>query len=641
MAATKALMGCTGVWKMMMEKTMTDISFMVLPVLNVKGEISPRDIAARSGNLQVLRPLIEDDEAKVEDAKTPEGNTVLHFAARFGHTSLVNKLIERCPSLVHQSNFKGETPLHVAAKAGRDDVVELLIDKTDTSGLCISWIRDNSGNTPLHGAVRNGHSKVVKAFAKRDPLSLRWLNDAGESPLSIAIDMRFTKLAEAIIDLNKSTLDYRGNDDQTPLHRAVLRQDFDIMTKIITLKEDLVGEQDGRGRTPLHYAAALGHQKMVEVLIDKKPLIAYKGDKKRQIPLHLAAVNGQTRLIEALLEPCPETIESVDMMQQNILHIAAKNGNVGVVSYILKLPEMEDLVNSPDKDGNTPLHLAARNYHSDVVSVLSKNSKVEIRAINRSKRTAIVIVKLADDRGMELQKHLTLKALKSAYKQKAIHFEDATELDYGEVEKDEKPKEDGKKSREMAQIISVMSTLIATFTFSAVFTIPGGFENDGPDKGLAMLISKSTFRAFVISDAVAMTSSITAAVIVFWSSSRRDTESFLDTLPFAIALTWISLIAMALAFVTGLFVVLQRTLWLAILVCVIGCAPPFILYIFSPIFLIVFERVSKSQTSLGNRQNIVEDNPFLFIFRLMKIFVERQSYFLLAYLRRGVRGEVN
>ena len=39
MAAPRALMGWTGVWKMMMEETITDIRFMVLPMLNVKGEI--------------------------------------------------------------------------------------------------------------------------------------------------------------------------------------------------------------------------------------------------------------------------------------------------------------------------------------------------------------------------------------------------------------------------------------------------------------------------------------------------------------------------------------------------------------------------------------------------------------------------
>ena len=73
-----------------------------------------------------------------------------------------------------------------------------------------------------------------------------------------------------------------------------------------------------------------------------------------------------------------------------------------------------------------------------------------------------------------------------------------------------------------------------------------------------MLISRAAFQAFVVTDTIAMTSSITAAVIAFWSSSRRDNESFVDTLPFAIGLTWISLIAMALASVTGLFVVLRE-----------------------------------------------------------------------------------
>lgn len=44
MAAPSALMGWTGVWKIMMEETMTEIRFMVLPTLNVSGEISSNDM---------------------------------------------------------------------------------------------------------------------------------------------------------------------------------------------------------------------------------------------------------------------------------------------------------------------------------------------------------------------------------------------------------------------------------------------------------------------------------------------------------------------------------------------------------------------------------------------------------------------
>lgn len=44
MAAPSALMGWMGVWKMMMDETITDIRFKVFPMLNVKGEISSSDM---------------------------------------------------------------------------------------------------------------------------------------------------------------------------------------------------------------------------------------------------------------------------------------------------------------------------------------------------------------------------------------------------------------------------------------------------------------------------------------------------------------------------------------------------------------------------------------------------------------------
>lgn len=44
MAAPRAFTGWTGVLNMMIEDTMTDIRFMVFPMLNVKGEISSSDM---------------------------------------------------------------------------------------------------------------------------------------------------------------------------------------------------------------------------------------------------------------------------------------------------------------------------------------------------------------------------------------------------------------------------------------------------------------------------------------------------------------------------------------------------------------------------------------------------------------------
>lgn len=44
MAAPSALTGWTGVWKIMIDETITDILFIVLPMLKVKGEISSKDM---------------------------------------------------------------------------------------------------------------------------------------------------------------------------------------------------------------------------------------------------------------------------------------------------------------------------------------------------------------------------------------------------------------------------------------------------------------------------------------------------------------------------------------------------------------------------------------------------------------------
>ncbi|GMJ10280.1 hypothetical protein like AT4G03500 [Hibiscus trionum] len=568
--------------------------------------------AARTGDVNLIKQLV-DAEKNILSSTTPQGNTALHMAARFGYKALVEEIMNCQPSLVHKTNLKGETPCHVTAKAGWFDV--LLLFKAAVEDM--ARVRDVNGDTPLHCAVRNNHKLVVWLLVEGDQEALGMVNNAGQSPLVIAIDLGFSPLADSIIFANPSTLDHRGDNNQTPLHRAVLNRDIAVtMKRILALKPELIVEQDYRGRNPLHYAVSSGDSEMVKKLLASNISAAYQEDDNQQIPLHLAAKKGQVSLLKLLLNPCPDTIEMIDNEHRNILHLSAQNGFMNVVLYVLDLPEAEDLVNAPDSKGNSPLHLAAMNFHSNVVYILSRNPKVDIRVRNQNVQTALDAVYSIDDCGMELQKHLTLKTLKSSYRKRARDLLQDGGLHDTEVKKANKI---GQKSREMATTLLLMATLIATFTFTAAFTIPGGFKNEDPDEGMAVLIGKSAFKAFVVTDSIAFTTSMTAAVIVFWSSSYQVTESFMDTLPFAIGLTWIALLAMGLAFVTGLFVVLSKTLWLAILVCVIGCTSPAILYLFAPLFLLVFDRLSSSPTSLARRQNILEDNPFLFIFRLAKM----------------------
>lgn len=83
---------------------------------------------------------------------------------------------------------------------------------------------------------------------------------------------------------------------------------------------------------------------------------------------------------------------------------------------------MENLINLVDRNGNTPLHLATMGFHSDVVFTLSRHKGVKIRAKNHNTRnnTALEIAEITRANGKEIQKHLTLKALKTAYAKRAL-----------------------------------------------------------------------------------------------------------------------------------------------------------------------------------------------------------------------------
>ncbi|KAG5597483.1 hypothetical protein H5410_038715 [Solanum commersonii] len=63
-----------------------------------------------------------------------------------------------------------------------------------------------------------------------------------------------------------------------------------------------------------------------------------------------------------------------------------------------------------------------------------------------------------------------------------------------------------------------------TVTFAAGFTLPGGLENDnGPNKGMAILIKKAAFRAFIISDVLAFTCSA-ATICIYFTMADSDAD---------------------------------------------------------------------------------------------------------------------
>ena len=121
----------------------------------------------------------------------------------------------------------------------------------------------------------------------------------------------------------------------------------------------------------------------------------------------------------------------------------------------------------------------------------------------------------------------------------------------------------------------VVDGLIATVTFAAGITMPGGFIGiEGSHQGSAILTRNTAFRAFVITDTIAMVQSCSAAFIslfmpLLFHEKNPGGFSFLLAV-MAFCLTIFAMGATVLAFVTGTYAVLMHSLDLAIATCVIG-----------------------------------------------------------------------
>ncbi|XP_052192685.1 ankyrin repeat-containing protein ITN1-like [Diospyros lotus] len=531
-----------------------------------------------------ITEVLERDQVELHDQLTPRKNTVLHVAAQFqDNEECVRTMLIREQSLVRQVNSKGETALHIAARRGCSVTVRVLLEfskirdlESDVELLRMKTLEEK--DTALHEAVRNNHLGVVRLLLEEDPdLSYAAANSAGETPLYLAAERDYHEIVSAILAEPRRNHAYGGPNGRTALHAAVIAKCSNCVRNLLEKNRDLIRITDSNRWTPLHFAARFDVVPITKQLLDTDESIAHltANDADKMTALHLAAKWGSFGMMQELWSRCPDCWEMVNERGQNVLHIAIENENSDMIKQLFKSTfPVSNLLNEKDRDGNTPLHLLATSYCN--APELIRHRAANKGAFNKKNRTPIDAI-VFENANLNEENIMELINANAPLGRRNIISEDKERIEkLRRLSNEGKEKMDEQFTKVHSTIILVV-TLVATVTFAASFTVPGGFDgNQGPNEGMAVLVRKAAFKAFVISNTMAVTFSISALILLLVSSNFQ-TFCYLWQLKEFKRFTWgwkslvVSLVAMMVSLITGSFAVLATSMGLAVAVCVISC----------------------------------------------------------------------
>ncbi|KAA8527705.1 hypothetical protein F0562_035426 [Nyssa sinensis] len=323
-------------------------------------------------------------------------------------------------------------------------------------------------------------------------------------------------------------------------------------------KPSLTKEADKNGWTPLHYAARLGKQLRVSQLLGLDKSVAYLNsaeEDERKTALHVATSNGHVGVMEEILSHCPDCWEMLNSKGQNILHIAVESEKKKAVEFILKSSWHISLINQKDVGGNTPLHVSAT-IKTSMASLL-RHPRVDKMAVNKENLTALDLISSSDDTLPHIEgffaKLLKTGSVRGRRNIVLNHNAAVTKRSEARLKKDLK---------EEANTHLIVATLIATVTFAAGFTVPGGYDgNEGPNHGMAILTREAAFQTFVITNVIAMIFATCAVYLHFIASSYDDgLYKFKRRVALARLLIVNAIVAMVIAFITGIYAVIRKFL---------------------------------------------------------------------------------
>ncbi|XP_050229464.1 ankyrin repeat-containing protein BDA1-like [Mercurialis annua] len=473
-------------------------------------------------------------DANLVRVKGREGLTPFHYAVAKGHVFLLEKFLSVCLKAVEDVTIQNESALHIALRNNQFDAFQFLVGRLcwdcheKARGLekRILNLKDVEHNTVLHIATSKNQLQLVNLLL-RSSIDINAKNVRNQTALDIAeeenlpeithllrraqaarasslhtnvnlvslrIDQRLKLAAEqgdvdtlySIITDDPYLLEHIDQSPfiHTPLHVAASNGRTQFALEIARLRPSMARKLNQDGFSPMHLALQNGHIQTVCRFVDMdNELVRFKG-RAGQTPLHYIAGKGKFGLLTKFLQACPKSVRDLNIYKETVLHIAAKNGmweTFRVLSGWLQITGQDDVLNWPDDDGNTVLHIAASRNQSQIVKLLI--GRVDMNVINLEGHTAMDIIKSTQTNPTEMYKILSCSgAVKASQIPTSFSLVQALKKPMLPLEKWAlaRYREKLSMSDENRNAVLVVAVLIATATYQAVLSPPGGVWQGDP-----------------------------------------------------------------------------------------------------------------------------------------------------------------
>ncbi|XP_010038573.2 protein ACCELERATED CELL DEATH 6 [Eucalyptus grandis] len=495
--------------------------------------------------------------------------SLLHIAAATGKSNILRLLLDRVDAhLIAAQDDWGNTPLHLATKAKAIGVIDMLICRAkylrNVEDKPLLRIKNSHGNTALHEAVLTRDVDLVSHLLGEDLETVYWENVDQKSPLYLALDTGNPKILEVL--LSKS-LDPSKIQGLPPVFGAVAREQHDLLGEILKKNVKIFAMTDSKGGNVFHLADFWNVTRVFDLLQPETEYLAREPDKNGDLPIHIASKRGHVELINKL-HPVSQWVNGKG---QTVLHVAAKYGREEVVRSILKHPDLREMINERDHDGNTPSHLAAKYLQPAALVHLVLDKRMNPSLLNHEGLAVVDSAPNDSPTATMLRLGFVRALLKTVSAKRPDRFivkpEDRDKVYTG------RSLSDPANLKEAFNTLLVVAALVTTVTFAAGFAVPGGLNSSDmaskDDRGMATMLGNRKFQEFVICNTFAMFCSMTS-VVVFMLAYQAEGNIMVSNFKLAKELLKMSLPAMSCAFLIGVNLTVGKLPWLATTISIIG-----------------------------------------------------------------------